>query len=281
MGVHVDDTALGGCGDVFEESIKKLRARFPYRKWRIGEGEFCGAWYRQSPDGSISMNMQSFAEKIRPVNVPKNSSPDSPLTVPQTRVLRAVNGSLNWLSSQSRPDLAIQTSLSQQSFPNPTIQDLRRANQAIRRAKQEKDVSIQFKCIPVDQLTVVCHSDAAWANVGAHTQAGYVLAFTGKELQDGQVSQWCPATWRSYKLSRAVSSTLGAEAQALSIASSTVEWLMLLLAEILDGPLVIPKCRDVLSRRKPILVTDFKSLYDHLHSPSSPTSIEDRVRALT
>eukprot|EP00435_Cladocopium_sp_Y103_P075218 s4_g55.t1 len=276
MGVHVDDTALGGCGSVFEESIKQLRSRFPYRKWRLQEGEFCGAWYKQLPDSSISMNMQSFAEKIRPVNVPKQSPPESKLSESQTRVLRAVNGSLNWLASQSRPDLSIQTSLSQQSFPQPTIQDLRRANQAIRRAKQEKDVGVHFKCIPVDQLTVVCHSDAAWANVGSHTQAGYVLAFTGKDLQHGEIAPWCPVTWKSFKLSRAVSSTLGAEAQALSIASSTVEWLMLLLAEILDGPLVIPKCRDALSRRKPILVTDCKSLYDHLHSPSSPTSIEDR-----
>ena len=137
-------------------------------------------------------------------------------------------------------------------------------------------MSSQFKCIPVEQLTVVCHSDAAWANVGLHTQAGYVIAFTDKKLQEDDVAKWCPATRRSYKLSRAVSSTLGAEAQALSIASSTVEWLMLLLAETLDGPLVIPSCLDVLSRRKPILVTDCQSLYDHLHSPSSPTSIEDR-----
>ena len=44
----------------------------------------------------------------------------------------------------------------------------------------------------------------------------------------------------------------------------------------IDGPLEIPKCREVLCRRPPILITDCKSLYDHLHSPSSPTSIEDR-----
>ena len=217
------------------------------------------------------MGMSSFADKLKPINVPKNSSPGDLLSDSQMKVLRAVNGGLNWLASQSRPDLAVQTSLSQQAFPRPTIQDFRKANQTVRRAKQERELGITFKPIPLEQLTLVCHSDAAWANVGTHTQAGYVIGFTQQCLQDGKVATWCPATWRSYKLSRAVSSTLAAESQALSIASSTVEWLLLLLAETIDGPLEITKCRDVLARRRPILVTDCKSLYDHLHSPSSPT----------
>ena len=79
-----------------------------------------------------------------------------------------------------------------------------------------------------------------------------------------------------FRLIRAVSSTLAAESQALSIASSTVGWLLLLLSKTSDGPLEVAKCRQVLQSRRPILVTDCKSLYDHLHSPSLPTSIEDR-----
>ena len=36
MGVHVDDTALGGSGDKFQQAVKDLRARFPYRKlWSL------------------------------------------------------------------------------------------------------------------------------------------------------------------------------------------------------------------------------------------------------
>ena len=82
--------------------------------------------------------------------------------------------------------------------------------------------------------------------------------------------------WRSLGLSRAVSSTLAAESQAMSIASGTVEWMMLILAELIDGPFSVRQAADVLKRRSPILVTDCKSLYDHLASPSSPTAVEDR-----
>ncbi|CAJ1330071.1 unnamed protein product, partial [Effrenium voratum] len=42
-----------------------LRARFPYRKWRLGEGEFCGSYYVQNSNKSISMSQTLFAQKLR------------------------------------------------------------------------------------------------------------------------------------------------------------------------------------------------------------------------
>ena len=133
-----------------------------------------------------------------------------------------------------------------------------------------------FTPIYLEHLTIVCHSDAAFANRGNHTQAGYVIGFTHSDLNEGKEASWTPIAWRSFRLQRAVSSTLAAESQAMSVATGTVEWVSLLLAEICSGPLSIRTCREVLKNRPPIIVTDCKSLYDHLKSPSSPTSIEDR-----
>ena len=276
LGVHVDDCALGGTGPEFEKSISALKERFPFRKWRTSSGEFCGAFYRQEKNGTIQVNMKNFAESIRSANLPKGLSPERQLEPSQVRILRAINSSLNWLTTQSRPDLAAQTSLSQQCFPNPKISHLRQANNIVRRARQHSDLSLTFRPIPLDKLTLSCHSDAAFANVGNHTQAGYVVAFTDTDLNTGKMATWNPAVWKSYRLSRAVSSTLAAESQALSVATGTVEWMLLLLAETLDGAFDVRSSREVLSRRSPIVVTDCKSLYDHLTSPSSPTSVEDR-----
>ena len=277
MGVHVDDTAVGGSGKKFEQAIQDLRSRFPYRKWRCGEGEFCGAYYTQDPKTkSISLSQKLFAEKMRPATIPKNAGSEDLLNDNQIKILRAINGSLNWIASQSRPDLAVQTSMLQQSFPHPRIKHLRDANNAIRRAKLHKDLTITFQPISPKDLCVCCHSDAAFANVGAHTQAGYVLAFVNKAIHSGEVSSWTPVAWKSYKLPRAVSSTLGGESQALATASGTAEWLNLLLSEALDGSFEARTSRSVLARRPSILATDCKSLYDHLVSPSSPTAVDDR-----
>ena len=277
MGVHVDDTAIGGKGTLFEKAVQQLKDRFPYRKWRVQSGEFCGAFYTQDPKTkSISMSQQTFAEGIRPAHIPKGANNDQPLNDQQTRVLRAINGSLNWITTQSRPDASVQTSLSQQCFPRPTIKNLREANNAVRRIKQHKDLTIRFHPIDPSRLRICCHSDAAFANVGTHTQAGYVLSFVDKELNEGKISPWTPIVWRSYKLPRAVSSTLAGESQALSTASGTVEWMSLVLSEALDGSFEPRQFLERLQARSPILTTDCKSLYDHLISPSSPTAVEDR-----
>lgn len=153
---------------------------------------------------------------------------------------------------------------------------MRDANNAIRRAKQHKDLCITFKVIDPKKLTICCHSDAAFANVGTHTQAGYILAFTDHTMNEGKIAPWTPVVWRSYKMSRAVSSTLGGESQAMSTASGTVEWLSLLLCEALDGQFDPRQGRSLLASRPPLYATDCKSLYDHLISPSSPTAVEDR-----
>ena len=277
MGVHVDDTALGGQGQLFEDTVHQLKQRFPYRKWRVQSGEFCGAFYVQDPKSKeISMSQKNFAENLRPAHVAKGVDNEQLLPDSQIRVLRAINGSLNWISSQSRPDLAVQTSFSQQVFPHPCIKHLRDANNAIRRAKQHRDLKIQFRAIPPERLRICCHSDAAFANVGTHTQAGYILAFVDQGLDKGDISPWTPLAWKSYKLPRAVSSTLAGESQALATASGTVEWVSVILSEALDGQLEPRLSRQRLHERPPILTTDCKSLYDHLISPSSPTAVDDR-----
>ena len=63
LGVHVDDVLLGGVGKTFEDSVAKLRD-FPFRKWKIGSGTFCGAELTQCPETSeIAVSQQEFAEK--------------------------------------------------------------------------------------------------------------------------------------------------------------------------------------------------------------------------
>jgi hypothetical protein len=49
LAAHVDDIIVAGEGPMYEEAVRKLKARYPYRKWRIGSGEFCGIQFQQCP----------------------------------------------------------------------------------------------------------------------------------------------------------------------------------------------------------------------------------------
>ncbi|OLP84633.1 Copia protein, partial [Symbiodinium microadriaticum] len=282
-GVHVDDSATGGEGAKYEAALEALRKRFEFRKWRLGDGDFCGARYRQDPNSfAITMSQEGFVEKLRPLRLSRNRLQDksAPLNNEEVRCLRAINGGLNWLATQSRPDLSTQVSFSQQAFPEPLVSDALAANNAIRRARQNAQLPLVFQPTPPDQLAVMCHSDAAYANGrdGA-TQAGYVVSFTHRDMNIGQVKPWTPAYWRSYRLPRVVNSTLSAEGQAMSSATGMLEWILLLLSEALDGPTSLRSCWEYASKRCSMVLTDCKSLYDHLTSKSAPT-LDDKHTAL-
>ena len=55
--------------------------------------------------------------------------------------------------------------------------------------------------------------------------------------------------WKSYRLPRIVASTMSGEAQAFLTASGVCEWMLLMLAECLDGPFDLEAANEVLARR--------------------------------
>lgn len=282
-GVHVDDCVTGGSGNGYHKAIQELKSTFEFRKWRIGEGDFCGAQYSQDPKSyEITMSQAKFAQKIRPLHLSRDRARnrDAVLTEKEISCLRAINGSLNWLANQSRPDLATQVSFSQQAFPQLTVGDAISANHAVRRAKQHADQGLKFCSISPDDLGLMCHSDAAFGNARAGaTQGGFIVSYTHQGVNQGLDSSWTPGYWKSFRLPRVVSSTLSAEAQSMSVASSMLEWTSLLLSEALDGPRFARSLWSGMGNRVVMLITDCKSLYDHLVSQSSPT-LDDRRTAI-
>ena len=236
---------------------------------------------------------------MRPINMTKERArqKESLATDREISVLRAVNGAANWLSSQSRPDLCVQTSFSQQCFPEPKVSDLHCANQLVHRAKQYSGVEITVKHIPWSQLELCFHSDAGFGNAKGHsTQAGYIAAFVGPGLQKNQESVWSPFCWKSYRLPRKVACALGGEAQAYSTASAVCEWMSLMLAEAKNGPFDLRtseqvqdfppqsnsqlKFRDQIERVPITGITACKSLFDNLTSVSAISKQEDKRIAI-
>ena len=102
--------------------------------------------------------------------------------------------------------------------------------------------------------------------------------------------------WKSLKLPRVVSSALGAESQIFSIASSTIEWMSLMIAEAKQGSfdlrdaiqkhvsptaeLQLPKVKVFGALLKSTGVSDCKSLFDHLSSLSSASKCDDKRIAI-
>lgn len=287
LGAHVDDTITAGEGAKYEAAIQKLKQRFPYRKWRVGSGEFCGISYYQDPKTyEISFHQREYAQHLRPIPLSKERLKDkeAKATDREVAALRAINGA------------AVQTSFSQQCFPEPQVKHLQYADRLVHRAKQHSDVEITIRYIPWKEISLCFHSDAGFGNAkGNSSQAGYIAAFCSESLEKNEPSPWSPFTWKSMKLPRVASSTLGAESQIFSLASSTVEWMSLMIAEARTGQFDL---RSAVKHPNPFSqsgtsgvkifgslasstgVTDCKSLYDHLQSLSSASKCDDKRIAI-
>ena len=108
-----------------------------------------------------------------------------------------------------RPDLAVQVSLSQQALSDPRVRHCRQANAMVRRARQHHELMWRFLPVPLENLRLVMHSDAAFQNAqGRASQAGYIIAVTDDRLARGELAPWSPLIWRSHKMRRIVGSTL-------------------------------------------------------------------------
>ena len=284
LGAHVDDTITGGEGAEFEAAIASLKQRFPYRKWRIGNGEFCGTMYTQDPlSKEITYQQADYAKHLRPISMSRDrlANKEAIASSREVAALRAVNGAANWLAGQSRPDLCVQTSFSQQCFPTPKVKDLLYANQLVHRARQHSNVEVVVKHVPWEDLHVCFHSDAGFNNASEQgTQAGYVLAFTSSQLEANEEAPWSPFCWRSFKLPRVVASTLAGETQCFSTACGVAEWMSCMISEAKLGSYDLRKGNPLSDQTRIIGITDCKSLYDALNSLSPSTKSDDKRVAI-
>ena len=97
--------------------------------------------------------------------------------------LRGINGSLQWLVSNTRVDLAAKVSLSASEAANPTISSLQKANKLIRQAQRDDTLPIHIPAITMDELNFGIFSDAAWGvRPDGSSQGGFLFFSTSSFL---------------------------------------------------------------------------------------------------
>ena len=132
--------------------MKRLRARFPFRKWITGKGEF------RLLVGTAA-RFFLCAVSGEPAETRRNAKPDDCSTPFEIHNHLFTTQQGNWLAGQTRPDSSCQFSLAQYCMPTPTVGQIRRANACVRRVHQFADLKLTFLSIPPEQLRFVIHTD--------------------------------------------------------------------------------------------------------------------------
>ena len=95
-----------------------------------------------------------ISPKINKVTVRARAQPEDKATPAEIRSLRECNGAVQWVAKESRPDLAVQVSLSQQALSDPRVRHCRQANAMVRRAKQHHRDDMAFSSNTIGKHTV-------------------------------------------------------------------------------------------------------------------------------
>ena len=172
--LHVDDLLVCTNGDAHVESlVKQLFDRFPFGEWEkvcdVPSGvSYCGKEVLvdvENGERVIKLRQRGFVDgrlELIGVDNQRKKCLDDAATPSEISDYRSVVGSLQWIASQTRPDLAFLVNQLQKRVGKLQVRDLLEANKAVRIARSH-ETSLTFRNLG-DDIAVVGWSDAGLFN---------------------------------------------------------------------------------------------------------------------
>ena len=253
---HVDDFFYAGSPLFHEKIISHVQTKFELSKESFSTFQYLGLDINQTEE-LVAMHQNDYIKTLQPILLKDMSKRD--LSNKEKLQLKALIGQIQWVSKQTRPDLAFASCDLSNRVKDGTTDDIRLANKYLRKL-QNSTSQIHLPNIgDVTKSTLYAFSDASHANLpGFKSQGGFII------FMKGENGNSAPIVWTSKKVKRVVKSPLAAETLAVQEA---VEHATLVKA-------VICEMYDLEESEIPIVcITDSKSLRDTVHTT---TVVEDK-----
>ena len=152
------------------------------------------------------------------------------MTEPEQSAYRAICGQLNWICSQSRPDVSFDICQLCTKLSSATIKDVKRASKVLKKVKQDNVFIIFRKLDPPIKLLAFC--DASYGNLdNGYSQGGMIIFLSDKN------NKVVPIAWSAKNIKKVCRSTLTAETMILTDTIDICAWLSHILNEVVDTEL--------------------------------------------
>ena len=309
--LHVDDLMVSTSGEKeVEEKVKLLCERFPFGEWenvkdKPGGTTYCGKEIvveEHEGEEVIRLRQRGFVDgrlDLIPLDKERRSHPESKATPEEISDFRSVLGALQWLATQSRPDISFSVNQLQKRVNCLEVKDLEVANQIVRIVKKNK-VNLTFKNLGKDVAVVSYHDAGLYNSLGVeiHEDDGDLLqTFRDKKLlysqkgclvglvkrEDLERSSAVPLnvlSWRSKSNKRIIESSFAAETHAALMGYGNGHFTRVLLLEVYKGSIAVSQAEgtDWFSQMPLVMATDCKSVYDCIKRDAQ--SIGDKSNAI-
>ena len=313
IGIHVDDGLCCGSSK-FQEKLKELENIFPFGSKKKREFTFTGLKISQKEDNSIWVDQSQYVKDINAISISKDRKGNHELVVSEgeRQALRALIGSLQYASVNTRPDISSRLSQLQGVINKAKIGNLHEANKVLHETKMHSSVTLKIKPIPLKDLRFVAFSDASFASEKVpDSHQGMIVMAAHKDIGSNRKSTINPIIWHSRKIQKVTVSTLSAEAMALAGTTDMLSWIRLYWAWLQDTNLpwrkadetllrlppafaalpetaaeakiesipdaIREQMKDRLKHRTDVISTDCKSLYDLISRTAPPSCQEFRT----
>ena len=303
LGVHVDDVLLIGDSELCGLLKAELSRQFPIQDWEADKFDYVGSFIDIGED-YVKVSQASYATtRLFEVETTKDEPDHFEASEVQKHDNQSLIGALSWMACQTRPDLQVGVSMSQQRQKAPTVGDVKFTNQLARRALEHREQGLVFYPIDLDSAVLLCYHDAGWANVpqceedpyyklsdkenekglirdgpfarkDAKTkranstiasQLGGLYVLSERGILHGEAKHGTILDWKSGACERVCRSTFAAETMACGTATETGDFIVRFLETLLTGKLARTS-----SRFEMRYLSDCRRLYDHLTRDGVP-----------
>jgi hypothetical protein len=246
VGLHVDDFMHGGTNYLKERVINKFREAIIVGAEYVTPFKYIGLNVQQDMS-EIIVDQQSYLNDIE-ICVIDQKDKRRTLNAEEKYLYRSLVGQLNWLATQSRPDIAFNVCRLSAKLSEPTGQDVLDANKTLKKANSNK-IHLRYKKLK-PPLQLIAYCDASYGNLpDGGSQGGHIVFLTDATMNAA------PLAWRSRKLRRVCRSTLTAETLSLADTIDVCVWMKHIIDEIDDSKLLTTVVR-----------TDNHDLFEAAHS---------------
>ena len=261
ISIYVDDFCWGGSTIFTENVINCIKKTFEIGREYSCVFKYVGLNIKQTGE-KICLDQISYIQGIHPMTIDRRGGSalnNDALDIEEKKQLRVLAGQLNWVATQSRPDILFDCCWIMSKINNATIAEVKLANKILRQMKN-KNVELTFPNLGnLDEVKFIVYHDASFGNLsGGGSEGGYFIVLSNE--QENIIS---PIAWQSKRIKRVVKSTLGAETLAQVEAAETCLWLANILSEIISGNHSYMKHTRIECR------TDSYSLYEAVYSTTS------------
>ena len=175
--IHVDDLFWGGTEVFKKKVIVPFKHMFEISKENSKCFQYLGLQIQQFPECK-TVDQIKYCKLLTPIEISKErTQKNHPLGKDELKKLRMLTGQMNWIATQTQPDLLFSCKLAS-SLKNATLNDMIKANKVMRNFCNE-DIKVRTAKLEYGNFKFISYSDASHANLtDGGSQDGHVIFLT-------------------------------------------------------------------------------------------------------